>query len=366
MADKPGIGTLKGAAGEAKAREKAHTEKRGRAHNILLPGEIHGGQWDAQKVIETTLGGSEWSQKRVMTPEDLEAIKRNIDTLRERYTGGITPRQIIDLSYPSRVTRARKEIFQAVPWKQDTTKRGTAVFKFVTNAGPDCRHSPKRHHVTVELLSFPAAVAAAKKTPTQMATWLRKQPLLFDCDCEDHTYRFRYIATVGRFNYGRSETGYPKIRNPHLTGIACKHTIRVAQEIASGGAFLGKATALIEKARKDHMGQARAQMSQKEADELAKRQAQKPARIRTAAERAEQTRKAREAAAAKRAAAKIAAVKPIKVQVKRARVKESDLTKRDARVVAQMRAVGMPEKAIQQFIKKSVEAYAAKKDKGVK
>lgn len=359
------IGKLKGAASEAAAREKAHTDKRrdaakAPASRILLPQEIHVGQWDAQKVIETTLGGSEWAQKRLLTPADLDIIKQNIDALKERYKGGITPRQIIDMSYPSRVERARKEILQAVPWKADTTKRGTAVFKFVTNAGPDCRHSPKRHHVTVELLSFPAAVAAAQKTAGQMAQWLRKQPLLFDCDCEDHNFRFRYISTVGRFNYGRNETGYPKIRNPGLTGIACKHVIRVAQEIAAGGAFLGRAVALIEKARSDIMGQARAQMSQAEAEALAKRQEAKPGQIKTAAERRAQTQKARDAAALKRSLATTVAKKPTPPPAKPAKT-PPNLSAQATKMVAEMRRLGMPERTIQTFIKKAAADQAAKK-----
>lgn len=47
------------------------------------------------------------------------------------------------------------------------------------------------------------------------------------CDCGDHQYRYRYMATLG--NYAITppkELAFPKITNPELAGLACKHVIK--------------------------------------------------------------------------------------------------------------------------------------------
>jgi hypothetical protein len=311
-AGKPGsyrtIGDIAGSAREAKERAKADAlrrekaalpDKDGKPPRILTPEEVRSGNWDAQKLIETTLGGGEWSKRRLLTPEDLQAIRRNVEALGKRYQGGIRPRQVIDLSLESRRERAREEIRMAVPSYSNADRSGLIVVRFVTNAGPDTRSVPPRHHVTVQLMSTGAAVTMAKDT-AKASRWLCREPLRFDCDCGDHTFRFRYIASAGKFNYGRTETGYPKIRNPGLEGIACKHVIRVMQQLDSGMAddFVGR---LLDKIRKaEDIKQKSVCASQNEAEAQAKKQENAPAKIKTSQQRAEQTAKAREAAKAKR------------------------------------------------------------------
>lgn len=114
---------------------------------------------------------------------------------------------------------------------------------------------------------------------------MRRGHLSFDCDCERHRYFFRYIATIGGFNAGRDETGYPKIRNPGLKGVACKHVLRVMAELQSSAAILhfiekamAKAQASIEK-RVSHAAM------QAEVNVLAAKQASKPREIRTTEQR---------------------------------------------------------------------------------
>ncbi|WCH25152.1 hypothetical protein [Aeromonas salmonicida] len=47
------------------------------------------------------------------------------------------------------------------------------------------------------------------------------------CDCGDHQYRYRYMATIGNYVLAPPKEGaFPKITNPELTGLACKHVIK--------------------------------------------------------------------------------------------------------------------------------------------
>ncbi len=57
--------------------------------------------------------------------------------------------------------------------------------------------------------------------------------LSIDCDCKDYQFRYRYIATVGKFNYKTRETAYPKTTNPDGIGTACKHILKSAEKLQS-------------------------------------------------------------------------------------------------------------------------------------
>lgn len=298
------IGNLKGAAGEADARALRDKQRRQNADTgkLLLPTDRRAGpkKWDPGKVLETTLGAGEWSTKRKLTASDLQAIAKSIKQLGDKFERGITPRQVIDLSLPSRLKRAREEILMAVPSRCYTTSN-SAVIRFVTNAGPETKAKPPRHHVTVEIRRFNTAVEAVHKPPKMMAREVCKWPVLFDCDCEDHTFRFRYIASAAGFNYGREERAFPKIRNPSLSGVACKHVIRVMQQIDAGrGAFTNMLAKLIEQARKSNQQKATVQLTQKQAESIAKKQEKTPAKIKTTEDRRAQTEAARNAKIAKK------------------------------------------------------------------
>ncbi|WP_369326449.1 hypothetical protein AB6N01_19560 [Alcaligenes nematophilus] len=323
MADK-WLGKVRGHVGEAKGRfdtDRREREAAGSApadKNIILTEREVRGEWDASRVLFTTLGG----QPRPITAEDLAAFRHNMRQAERRFKGGkgITARQVIDMASAtplryispgqprSDIDKARREITMGVP-----VSAINGTIRFLTNSGPDSKVS--RHHVVVNLHEFEAAAAQLAatpndgkggKSPKQIANWLRKQKLSFDCDCERHRYFFRYVATIGGFAAGRKETGYPKIRNPKLVGVACKHVLRVMTELESSNAvlaFLEKHLASVSEYK------ARTQLAQIEAEEAATPKA--PTRIKTSKQRAAEAQKAREKAALARAA-KEAATKPPK------------------------------------------------------
>lgn len=307
------IGKVRGHVSESKGRfdtDRRERDAAGRApadKNIILTEREVRGDWDAGRVLFTTLGG----QARPITADDLAAFRQNMRQAEKRFKGGkgITARQVIDLasSTPlqyvsagqpsSDIDKARREITMATPV---SALNGT--IRFMTNAGPDSKVS--RHHVVVNLHEFEnaaAQLAAAStkdgKTPKQVANWLRKQKLSFDCDCERHRYFFRYVASIGGFAAGRKETGYPKIRNPRLMGVACKHVLRVMTELESSTSvlrFLEKHMASVSEYK------ARTQITQMEAEDALKAKA--PARIKTSDQRKVEARRVKE----KREAAKAA------------------------------------------------------------
>lgn len=273
MAQSP-IGKLSGSAGDAKAQAREDADRRRSAPRILNPNELQG-EYDASRLLTTTLGSGE---PRQMTADDLAAFRQNARTLGKKFVGGITARQVVDLSLRQDRDKARREITVAVPSGARALRSGRDVkgleVRFVTNASR--KHGANRHFVNVEFLGYPTAVSSGGMTPSKAAALMRKQGLRFECGCGRHTYWFRYIATVGNYHYGRPENGYPKIRNPRLSGVACKHALRVMAEIEGSGmvqSFLARA---ITKGREQD-GRATIRTSQKEANKQINKQAARPA-----------------------------------------------------------------------------------------
>lgn len=274
------IGQLKGSVGDARNLAAIDKAQREAAAGILNPNEVVG-SYDAGRVLLTTIGG----QLRPITADDLALFRQNIRSVQKKLQGGIRARQVLDLSLPIDRERAQKEIKVSVP-----SFANSGLVRFITNAGPDS--DVTRHHVMVNFLSFNAAVSAGARQPKQTANWLRKQPLQFDCDCGRHRYWYRYISTIGGFNAGRAETGFPKEKNPRLVGVACKHVLRTMAEIESSGSVLMFLSRLIERARQSENNKAVIRQSQKEAEKAAKQPRARD--IKTSADRAKVNEVARQ------------------------------------------------------------------------
>lgn len=228
------LGSTKREASDAAAFDLA---RRQAATTILKPNEVSG-EYDAGRLLKTTLRG----EIRDLTHDDIRAFQNNVARLKSKFKGGITAQSVIDLALPSDKERANKQINMAVP----ASIHGGKVH-FITNAGPDSKVS--RHHVHVQFLDFDAAVGNSPNDPKKLAKLVTDGRLTFDCDCGRHTFWYRYIATIGKYNAGRNETGFPKIRNPNLKGVACKHVLRTMHVILKDSAVQLKIANSVLKAR---------------------------------------------------------------------------------------------------------------------
>ncbi len=348
------LGKVAGSASEARrrfAQDKRQREAAGRSANsiILDPRDVAGG-YDAGRVLQTTLNG----ERRVLTAEDLAQFRRNMAEARRAHGdfGGITARQVIDLASSgplayrgekyggqSDIDKARSEIKAALPVGVIQRSTGLDV-RFVTSAGADS--DVARHHVVVQFRAWRDAmtqlVAAGvddKAAPRRIANWLRKQKLAFDCDCGRARFFFRFVATIGGFNAGRDETGFPKIRNPGLKGVACKHVLRVMAELESSGVVLGFLEKALARGLAD--SERRLQFTEKQKDVDAAAKKQRGVAIKTSEERRSQTDAARRAKLLKAAAARAAAEHPIKKLAPGSR-RANSLMSRDQELAVQIAA----------------------------
>jgi hypothetical protein len=275
------LANLRGANKEAAGRYNSELQSRQNASRLLTPGEVSG-DYDAGRLLSTTLGG----EIRQLTHDDLRVFRQNVATLGKSFKGGVTAKTVVDMSLAVDRERANNEIRTAVPVQAMGGK-----IHFITNAGPNSKVS--RHHIHVELMNFSAAVSSPGQPP-DMVKLLTSGPLKFDCDCGRHTYWYRYIATVGRFNAGRDEPDFPKIRNPNLKGIACKHVLRVMQAITSP-AIKQQIVKMIEQGRAmNHKPQV---LTKAEAEKIAKlqreREGWKRSKIETTGEKRQRLAQAR-------------------------------------------------------------------------
>lgn len=224
--------------GVADNRRRAQTELSERlASGIILNPDEVAGLYDAGRLLITTLGGV----ARPITQDDLAQFRDTARKLGKKLKGGITPRQIIDLSLRDRRERAHEEIKTAVP-----VQNAGGRVQFQTSAGPHSIHH--RHYVTVDFMMY-SAVVASPAPAAKLVGELTKGPVKIDCSCEDNRFMFRYIHTVGKFNAGRAETGFPKIKNAALKGVACKHVLRVMTLITQSPTFKAWAVKMIERGR---------------------------------------------------------------------------------------------------------------------
>lgn len=289
---------------DAQNKDRAVLEK---SPNTLLSEREIRGEWDASRVLMTTLGGA----NRPITADDLAAFRHNMRVAQRQFKGGgITARQVLDLAHAkalhyagfstrtkSDLDKAKREIHSAI-----IASAHNDTLRFITNAGPD--YGRERHYVIIKLHGFNEAAAKIAALPQdakpaqirQVANWLRKQKLSFDCDCGRHQYFFRYVATIGGFATGRKETAYPKIRNPELRGVACKHVLRTMAELESSGAVL----AFLERhLSKISEYKSSTQNTQKDADAAAQKSS---TRIKSSAQRKMEATRKREKSALARAA----------------------------------------------------------------
>ena len=182
---------------------------------------------DAKGMMDLTFGNDKGGLSGTLSDADLQTYARNVATAQERFAGGITPQQVIDLSRDIDRERSNKQIFLAAPFQ-----RKGDTFRYLTNAGPDSKDT--RHYVTVQFLNYANMLTGAReKKAAAIRNNVINGKIRFTCDCGRHRYYYNYIASVGNYHIGQKELRFPFIRNPNLGGVACKHVLRVMQVITS-------------------------------------------------------------------------------------------------------------------------------------
>lgn len=235
----------------AEEERESKSDKKGSLPTFLRPQDISG-DYDFKRALRTTLNMPE-GETRVLTEADLHAFAENVKQMQQAYKGGITVDQVISLSRQEDIDRANQQIHIAIP-----ARRVGNLVHFTTNASREGLEKnpkgPRYHHVQVEFLAFNELVFHPDRVKaTTVQNRLSKGRVKFECDCGRFNFWFRYLNTVAGTVLGRKEGGFPKIRNPNMTGVACKHILRTMHWIKSqaGRHYLSMA---LEKERTKQVG----------------------------------------------------------------------------------------------------------------
>lgn len=303
--------------------EAAEAQMERDRHKLLAPLDV-AGEYDAARLLKTTLGG----EIRPITLDDLKQFAHLSRKLGKRFKGGITARGVVEASLPVDRERANAQIRTAV-----VVRAHAGTLHFVTNAGPDSEVT--RHHVHVEFPAFKAYAASPAKAP-QLARAMLDGPLKFSCDCGRARFWFDYIATIGGFKHGKQQPNYPKIRNPKLVGVGCKHALRVMQAVMRDANVRAKAADMIASAQK---GDVRAKtVTAAEARAAAQKQLQQSHHVKNRVETEKEIAKRRASAPAARARAIMAAAAAAK---KRAEAEAAKTRKELEQAFAKLNTPGL-------------------------
>ncbi len=203
-------------------RDKAITDPKDITARAIKLSDIKEGA-SANDLLELTFNNG----MILVDDRNLKQYANNVLTAQDKFKGGITPSEIIKWSNDIDRQRANEQIFFA-----SLFSRKNDTFRYVTNAWIESEDT--HHYVTVQFLNYESNLTGTKKADAyQVKTNIVGKKIRFTCDCGRHRYFFNYLAGLGNYQLGQKEMRYPYIRNENLTGIACKHVLRVMQHITS-------------------------------------------------------------------------------------------------------------------------------------
>jgi len=205
---------------------KKNTKKRRDARRTLTPRIL-----SRRKSIEEIVRLGKKSDGTEFTLEELDRMNKMRLRFKKRRGGvtGITWLEIAGRSSSIRIDRASN---------RSNDRRGISkasllgiranIITLRVKASEKSVH--QEHRVKIRLEEWDELLADADGTDKgyqKAAKYACAGRVSFDCDCGDHQYRYRYMATLGNYCLAPpKEFAFPKIRNPELTGLACKHVIK--------------------------------------------------------------------------------------------------------------------------------------------
>lgn len=109
------------------------------------------------------------------------------------------------------------------------------ILDFRVKASGDTKNAPPYYKVRVRLDDWKNAITGMQKKDYSVAAKNACMGYVsFDCNCGRYIYWYQYLATIGNFDIAPGETVFPKIRNPKLTGICCKHILKTLMTVQTG------------------------------------------------------------------------------------------------------------------------------------
>ncbi|HBM2815642.1 TPA: phage tail protein [Enterobacter hormaechei subsp. xiangfangensis] len=219
--------------------QREQRAKRRKAKRTLTPSVLRNKKLeDVLKLGSKVKGGTV-----NFTLEDLKGFEQSRDALKKAFKSkerGITYSQLISHCRSVDVQRANNKGIALKDGSGITSATFIGLQHNMARVSVKASNASKHghHRVRVRFEGWQDALDDLEDTPESekaIAKKLCAGPVSFDCDCGRHQYWYRYIATAGNFGVTPpAEYAYPKIRNPRLEGVACKHVIHAMTRFQSG------------------------------------------------------------------------------------------------------------------------------------
>lgn len=339
---------------------KEQTRKRRSAHRTLTPGRLK------NRSIDDILKLGKKKEGTFFTLDDLKGFENQRGKTREKFdnkTPGITYAQLVASSQSIDIKRANNAVDDGSGVKRAVPlSLRHNVINIRVEASDKSVH---QHHMVKfrfeEWDQLVEDIAEDEKAGLKVTKALCAGRVSFDCDCGRHQYWYRYIATAGNFALAPpKEYSYPKIKNPKLQGVACKHVIHALTRLQSSSWQLSIARAMQKAATQIAFGDDKRRTSQhfSKADEKEFGRNRNAKTNVAAAKREWDIYQKRQAALSKKLAKGSGTIDQLRSQLTRARKLSDSQKKRAAEKEAALQKEKEKNKALQQQL---ADQFALKK-----
>ncbi|MGA4583883.1 phage tail protein [Enterobacter hormaechei] len=234
--------------------QKAQRSNRRGARRTLTPGMLH------NKELEKFLQLGKKKEGTFFTADDMKQFIERRKAHRSTFASdvpGITWSQLAAQSTKADIDRASNRV-------DDGTGISKAMFiglqhdLALVNVAASDVSKHQNHRVRIRFETWDQAVEEAANPEADINKITRKMcadRVSIDCDCGRHQYWFRYMATAGNYCVAPpKEYAFPKIRNPDLKGVACKHLLHAMNRFQSRTWQMQLATQLRKSAKRVSFG----------------------------------------------------------------------------------------------------------------
>ncbi len=211
--------------------EKAQKQARRDAKRTLRPSAFNNPTTKALKALGEKAKGQRF------TKADLEQFDKNRQRHMEKYdskTAGITYAFLVKNSRKIDIDRANNRVDDGTGINSAALigMKGNVV---LIRVGASMASKHQEHSVKVRLEQWDELLKLPPDTdPTQAAQMACGGRISFDCDCGRHQYWYRYLGTMGNYQLSPpKEFAFPKIKNPEMSGVACKHVLLATTKLQS-------------------------------------------------------------------------------------------------------------------------------------
>ncbi len=211
--------------------EKAQKKARRNAKRTLRPSTFNNPTSKALKALGEKAKGQRF------TKADLEQFDKNRQRHMEKYdakTAGIPYSFLVKNSRKIDIDRANNRVDDGTGINRANLIgiKGNVV---LIRVGASMASKHQEHKVKVRLEQWDELLKLPPDTDTTQAAQMAcAGRLSFDCDCGRHQYWYRYLGTMGNYQLSPpKEFAFPKIKNPELSGVACKHVLLATTKLQS-------------------------------------------------------------------------------------------------------------------------------------